>query len=92
MTKQALFKIYCSFVFGQANYQWSAGAFLHGRQYVCGPPLLSCLLGHTQGSTLFVCHDGGAPLMLLLIRVVQKPSFLVNSVYTNNVLNARVHV
>ena len=26
-----------------------------------GPPLLSCLLGHTRGSTLTVCNDGTTP-------------------------------
>ena len=51
-----------------------------------------CLLGRTQGSTLFACHAGAAPKLLLLMWVVQKTLFLVNSVYTNNVLNTRVHV
>ena len=49
------FKIYCSFVFGQANFQWSAWGTctLASKSEIGGPPLLSCLLGLTRGSPLF---------------------------------------
>ena len=52
-----------------------------------GPPLLSFLIGHTRGSTLFVCAGDTAANVSC-----SKTFFLVNSVYTNNVLNACVYV
>ena len=59
--KRGTFKIYCSFCFTQANFQWSEwGTFtlastslvLKQEGLRSGPPLLSYLLGHTRGSTL----------------------------------------
>ena len=38
---------------------------LTGRRVMVDAPQ-ACLLGRTRGSTLFVCHDGAVPEVLLL--------------------------
>ena len=87
--ERATFKIYCGFVFGQANFQWSSwGTLMQVSK--------SLFLKHKEGSTLhetvLVVSPGSLHMNTSMENMLEhlctqscpKTFFLVNSVYTNN--------
>ena len=57
-----------------------------------GPPLLSCLSGRTQGSTVFVCHDGGATANMRTMVNLKSASFVVNMLIDKGLTNIQSQI